>query len=574
MVIQTALLAEDGASKQENCASQGITFFQVFASTSGLLGLSRSSDYAAVNGYLNALITFRRTFGACGQANMWGQIAGTGLAGHGTGAAGRGGAGEQVEVPVAPPLPRKQEKRPAEDLEYPKEFYQRDLARGDLVVAHREMHNFVEMQHRADLAAIETEGYLPVKGLRVALKTVENTDKVLLICNLPTSTQDNHDGVAWTLKRGSYLVGPHFVSWTHSLGQMEGVLMPWLDEPGKARMELDYSVHCRLKGSVQLSKDEARRALTAVVIPGGQVTSARSHEVCTVGPGRWHDVPGLQQISATNAGEKVLVICTVKYTALWADENVRGRFTILRDGRGLDPDSYGLQSVRSLQKDAKRSMVIALIDDPEPGPHLYQVKAAVTSEENATAVCQLDDDDRQLSLIRLPGKIVTGPSRCSGPASVTEDTWTEIPGLSVTVEVSGAHDKVLVVYNTNFNPSEFKYEAYFTLFRTSDHAGARNLGHPHAGLHCVASAASASSEYPVGMLTDAPGVGRHTYSVHARTCRCEDQVHPPEIEVGPDGQIAAVQLGTRTNTSTLGDEMAKEIAEAMAGRAAPVTHIA
>ncbi|CAK0802747.1 unnamed protein product, partial [Prorocentrum cordatum] len=100
----------------------------VFASTSGLLGLSRSSDYAAVNGYLNALITFRRTFGACGQANMWGQIAGTGLAGHGTGAAGRGGAGEQVEVPVAPPLPRKQEKRPAEDLEYPKEFYQRDRA--------------------------------------------------------------------------------------------------------------------------------------------------------------------------------------------------------------------------------------------------------------------------------------------------------------------------------------------------------------------------------------------------------------------------------------------------------------
>ncbi|CAK0846175.1 unnamed protein product [Prorocentrum cordatum] len=97
-VIQTALLAEDGTgAKQENCASQGITFFQVFASTSGLLGLSRSSDYAAVNGYLNDLITFRRTLGAIGQANVWGQIAGTGLAGHGTGAAGRGGAGEQVE---------------------------------------------------------------------------------------------------------------------------------------------------------------------------------------------------------------------------------------------------------------------------------------------------------------------------------------------------------------------------------------------------------------------------------------------------------------------------------------------
>ncbi|CAK0846176.1 unnamed protein product [Prorocentrum cordatum] len=194
---------------------------------------------------------------------------------------------------------------------------------------------------------------------------------VLLICNLPASMQDNHDGIAWTLKRGSYLVGPHFVNWTHSLGQTEGVLMPWLDEPGRARMELVYSVHCLLKGSFQLSKDETRRALTAVTIPGGQVTTARSHEVCTVRPGRWHDVLGLQQISVTNPGEKVLVVCTVKYTALWADEGARGRFTILRDGKGLDPGSYGLQSVRSLQKDARRAMVVALVDDPDPGPHLY-----------------------------------------------------------------------------------------------------------------------------------------------------------------------------------------------------------
>jgi len=466
--------------------------------------------------------------------------------------------------------PRTQEKGKAgADPEYPKEFYQRDRARSDLVVSHREMRNFVEMQHRADLAAIEAEGYLPVKGLHVALKTVESTDKVLLICNLPTCSQDNHDGVAWTLKRGSYLVGPHFVSWTHSLGQMDGMLMPWLDEPGKARMELDYSVHCRLKGSVQLSRDEARRALTAVAIPGGQVTSARSHEVCTVTPGRWHDVPGLQQISVANPGEKVLVVCTAKYTALWADENVRGRFTIFRDGKGLDPESYGLQSVRSLQKDAKRAMVIAMVDDPEPGPHFYQVKATVTTEENTPAVCQMDDDDRQLSLIRLPGKIVTGPSRCLGPATVTEDAWTEIPGLSVTVTVPSAHDKVLIVYNTNFNPTEFKYEAYFTLFRTTAHGGSRNLGHEDAGLQCVASAASASQEYPVGMLTDTPGAGTYTYSVHARTRRCEDQIQPAEIEVGPDGQIATILLGTKANTSTLADEMAKEISEAMAGRAEP-----
>ena len=31
---------------------------------------------------------------------------------------------------------------------------------------------------------------MPVRGLQVSLKTKEKDDKVLLICNLPTSTQE------------------------------------------------------------------------------------------------------------------------------------------------------------------------------------------------------------------------------------------------------------------------------------------------------------------------------------------------------------------------------------------------
>ena len=34
------------------------------------------------------------------------------------------------------------------------------------------------------------EGFVPVRGLQVALKTKDKDDKVLLICNLPTSTQE------------------------------------------------------------------------------------------------------------------------------------------------------------------------------------------------------------------------------------------------------------------------------------------------------------------------------------------------------------------------------------------------
>lgn len=496
-----------------------------------------------------------------GQSNMWGAIAGTGLAGSGTGAAGRHGdtgAGHTGGEDAAVMRPGLRVTEPK--LDHPKEWYQRGPARADFVVAHREMSSPVELRYKPTLANIEAEGFTAVKGLQLSVKTKEADDKVLLICNLPTSSQENHDGVSWTFKRGQYMLGPQFLNWTHDLSRLDNVLMPWLDEPGKARLELNYSVNCRIKGSVHVSREKEARQLTALVIPGGQVTSARSHEPLAVGTGRWYDVPGLQQISVTNPGEKVLVICTIKYTALWSDEMTRGRFTIFRDEKtSLDPENFGLQSVRATQSGVKRTLVMALVDTPEPGPHVYQVKAAVTSADGEPRVCHLDEDDRQLALIRLPAGMVVGPSRCLGPASVTEDRWTEIPGMSITVDVKNTHDKVLLVHHTNFNPTLLSYEAYFTIFRTSAQGGSKNLGHDDQGMWSVASSSVGSSEYPVSMFTDGPGLGTFTYTVHARTRRCDALTEAPEIEVGPDGQIAAVLLEAKPSVANLVDAMTKEM---------------
>jgi len=327
-------------------------------------------------------------------------------------------------------------------------------------------------------------------------------------------------------------------------------------------MELDYTVNYRMKGRVHVSREKESRQLDAILIPGQQVTSARSHETLSVQTGRWYEVPGLQQISYTNEGEKVLVICSIKYTGLWADEMTRGRFTILRDDVSLDPESYGLQSVRAMQKGIKRTAIMALVDDPQPGAHTYKVRAAVTTCNDEARVMHLDDDDRQLALIRFPGDIVVGPSRCLGVATITEDKWTEIPGLTVTVTVKNSFDKVLVVYNTNFNPTEMTYEAYFTIFRTSAQGKLKNLGHEDQGMWSVASSSAGSSEYPQTMFTDGPGAGTYTYTVCARTRRCGILLEEPAIEVGPDGQIAAILLENKRNAGSVVEAMTVEMEEA------------
>merc|ERR1712039_348851 len=189
--------------------------------------------------------------------------------------------------------------------------------------------------------------------------------------------------------------------------------------------------------------------------------------------------------------------------------------------------------------------------------HVYMVRAGVTTGVDVRRVCLFDDDDRQLALIRLPSDRIVGPCRCLGVATVSEDRWTEIPGLSATVTVAQSHDKLLITAQTNFNPAGMEYEAYFTIFRSSSTGSLQNLGHDSQGMWSVASASTGSSEYPVLMFTDGPGAGTYTYSVYVRSRRCESLQEPQAIEVGPDGQISVLMLSN--SGSSLMEMMAAEM---------------
>ena len=58
--------------------------------------------------------------------------------------------------------------------------------------------------------------------------------------------------MCWALKRGEQTIGPVFSTWAHDLARIDGLGMPWLDSPGKAGLDCEYSVQCRLRGSAQL----------------------------------------------------------------------------------------------------------------------------------------------------------------------------------------------------------------------------------------------------------------------------------------------------------------------------------
>lgn len=52
----------------------------LFSSTGALLGVSRSSDYAASNAYLEGLVLLRAAFACAGTHTAWGAVAQVGLA--------------------------------------------------------------------------------------------------------------------------------------------------------------------------------------------------------------------------------------------------------------------------------------------------------------------------------------------------------------------------------------------------------------------------------------------------------------------------------------------------------------
>merc|ERR1711972_945894 len=110
----------------------------------------------------------------------------------------------------------------------------------------------------------------------------------------------------------------------------------------------------------------------------------------------------------------------------------RGRFTIARDDVGLDTlADRGLQSVRALAPQLKRAALMATIDEPPPGPHLYRVRTALSAGE-AQGVANCIEGQRQLAIIRFPGHMVAGPGRVEAPVEIYEGSWMEIPGLTAT----------------------------------------------------------------------------------------------------------------------------------------------
>merc|ERR1712137_318319 len=313
-----------------------------------------------------------------------------------------------------------------------------------------------------------------------------------------------------------------------------------------------YSVNARLKASVELSKGKERRQICAIVVPAMQISSGGCMLEQLVTPGQWHNIDGLTQVVNINHNERVLVVCTVYYRANWTDEHCRGRFTLLRDDERLDAEGFGLQSIRCTYSGQagtlpSATLVMALVDNPPAGPHLYSVATCITAQENLPdASISLEGHSmfpmRQLSLLRLAADDVVGPFECQGVSTVDEDCWTEVHGLSVTVEVRNQWTKVLIICNTNFDPSKLMYEVYVTLFRRREKGGTVNLGHEDTGIWSAASNYCQSSEFPQIMFIDVPGTGSHSYSVAARTRRCDVLLEPPLVEIGPQGQISAVLL--------------------------------
>lgn len=301
------------------------------------------------------------------------------------------------------------------------------------------------------------------------------------------------------------------------------------------------------QASLYVSPDRQRKHFFGITVPACQTSWVEDDGRQSIEPGPWVDVEGMYEVITTLPGDKVLAICTIRYAASWASELNRGRFTLVRDDFGLDGlADRGLQSVRALGPNLYRTLIMATVDEPPPGPHLYRARAALTvgSETGVTNVLQ---GERQLMLIRLPGSIVTGPNYVERPVAIDEGRWTEIPGLSAEVVLRKPRDRVLIVYHADCNPQRHHYEAHFTLFRRNENGPATNLGFSEDfGVEMVFSDYAASSEYPVGILCDTPGaLGMWTYYLAARVANMGTSTDNPAVMVGYSGSISAVLLSSR-----------------------------
>jgi hypothetical protein len=390
-----------------------------------------------------------------------------------------------------------------------------------------------------------------IKGLRLAVKPASDDDCVLVVANCLATPECGRDESRWAVQRGGSVASSTFAVYNRQPEWSHYICMPYVDQPGRGEQEYQVSAkNGSNKTRVSVSPQKQRRQLLALTVPAYQVSVVEDDERQTIHPGLWTDVQDFYEVVTTLPGDKVLAICTIGYAASWASEMNRGRFTLVRDQLGLDGlEDRGLQSVRALAPNKHRTMLMVSVDEPPPGPHIYRARAALTVGSSETGVANIIEGDRQLALIRLPGAAVAGPARVSGPVTVDEAHWTEIPGLSVSVTLARPREKVLIVFHVDCNPQEHFYDARFTVFRRSE-AGpgaATSLGFSEDfGVDLVSSDYAASSEFPAGILCDTPGsAGTWTYSISARSENTGTSSTSPRIVVGYSGSISAIRMSSR-----------------------------
>lgn len=564
---QDVVIAGGSPFKRTEFSGFALNFFNTFSSTSALLGLSRSSDYAASNSYSDSLVPFRRAVGQMQISVKWGMVSGTGLASGGVHLmGGKAPKNDQelytslkdVYIQVLENLPdpkadkklqrsdrlnyalmyldykpnrylakkaflkREEEwEPPASPEDYPPEFRQMLPARAGFLVAHESAGD------AASAAAGDSSLF------SASVRTREPLDRVLLVGNVPSDGAN----ATFSLQCDSAAIGPKY-----NVAGGGTTLLAMLHKPDQVPGNFSYKLQCSAEGQLDLSKGGVQRSFTTAVVSGTQVSTSKSRKAMDAEPGRWWNVPGMQQLAVTAEGEKVLIVATLSYTANWQDEMTRGVFRILRDGDPLDA-GLGVQSVRSVQRGQHRTITVSLVDAPKAGMHLYMLQSTVLVERDESHTLTLTGT-RQLALIRCPGEIVSGPFESKTPkgaqgkwcaVTVDKPEWTLIPGLEAKISVPKP-SKVMVVYHVNCNPAAMKYAAHFSLFRGTEDGQEQNLGGSDVGLWCTSSQAKASAEYPAGIFTDTPQAGTFIYKLKARSA------DGAPIDVGPDGSIAAIIL--------------------------------
>ncbi|CAK9064960.1 unnamed protein product [Durusdinium trenchii] len=323
----------------------------------------------------------------------------------------------------------------------------------------------------------KADHWTPLKGSQLVVKPANEEDCILLVANMLITPESDREESHVLLRRDDRAISSFFSSYSRQRSWSHHICLPWLDQPLK-RGEFEYQVvgNAGREGSHYfVGEKKERRQLFSLVLEAFQVSWVEDDEVLSLPPGPWQDVNGLHEVVTTLPGEKVLVLCTLHYVANWSSELNRGRFTVVRDDLGLDGlADRGLQSVRALGPSQPRTLLMATVDEPPPGPHLYRVRAALTTDEESGVSLTLQGE-RQLALIRLPSG--TGPVRPTEPVEIHDATWAEIPGMAASCSLRRPRDRVLLVYHIDCNPLSYFYEAHFTIFRRKEGAvSAQNLG--------------------------------------------------------------------------------------------------